>query len=319
QATLAVLEPASTATRSYRQELTGLGLATVAGLGMALGLVGLSAVRDDRFYSTAEITEQVEADLVGQIPDLTALKIPGVPPLLGEADARHWYAESYRSLRSALRFYGPQEPRPQVVLITSAVSAEGKSTIATNLARVLAQGGSRVLLVDGDLRRGRLHELVSLKRDRGLADLLQEPGEWNRAFQSNSLPNWTFLSRGRDLPNPGDLLLSPRWDQLLVRLREHYDYVLIDSSPIFVADDATTLAPKVDGTLFVVRNRFSSARAVREALDLLYQRQARVLGLVLNRVEASTRSYYEYNNTADGQSHQAPQPAAKSEQEKAED
>jgi len=81
---------------------------------------------------------------------------------------------------------------------------------------------------------------------------------------------------------------------LLDQLRGQYDYVIVDSSPVFAADDSSTLAPKMDGILFVVRSRFSNARVVREALDILFQRQARVLGLVLNRSDASGRSYYAY-------------------------
>jgi Mrp family chromosome partitioning ATPase len=88
--------------------------------------------------------------------------------------------------------------------------------------------------------------------------------------------------------------LNPLFDNLLARLRERFDYVIIDSSPVFAADDSSTLAPKVDGTLFVVRSRYSNARAVREALNLLFQRQARVLGLILNRADTASRSYYAY-------------------------
>jgi len=90
--------------------------------------------------------------------------------------------------------------------------------------------------------------------------------------------------------------------RILARLRQQFDFVLIDSSPIFAADDATTLAPKVDATLFVVRSRFSRIGPVREALDLLYQRQARVLGVIFNQADASARSYYYYKYAAYQQS-----------------
>jgi Mrp family chromosome partitioning ATPase len=90
------------------------------------------------------------------------------------------------------------------------------------------------------------------------------------------------------------LFLSQAFDQVLARMRRQFDYVLIDSSPVFAADDATTLAPKMDGALFVVRSNFSGARQVREALELLRQRQAKVLGLVFNRANASAHSYYYY-------------------------
>jgi Mrp family chromosome partitioning ATPase len=90
------------------------------------------------------------------------------------------------------------------------------------------------------------------------------------------------------------LFLSPAFDHLLAKLQGEYDHIIIDSSPVFAADDSSTLANKADGTLFVVRSRFSNARVVREALELLFQRQAKVLGLVLNRADTNARSYYAY-------------------------
>jgi len=105
----------------------------------------------------------------------------------------------------------------------------------------------------------------------------------------------TFIGCGEiNSGNPGDLFLTSGLDQILAHWRQDFDYVLIDSSPLFAADDASCLAPKVDGTLFVVRNQRSGARAAREALDLLAHRQARVLGVVFNGANTTSRSYYYY-------------------------
>src|ERR1019366_6781767 len=145
-----------------------------------------------------------------------------------------------------------------------------------------------------DLRKGVLHQMLGLQREPGLADVLRQPADLEKVIQKDSLLNFSFISSGTVSRNSGDLFLGPPFDELLTQLRQQFDYVLIDSSPVFAADDATTLAPKVDGTLFVVRSRFSSTRPVREALDLLYQRQAKVLGVVFNQADASARSYYYY-------------------------
>jgi capsular exopolysaccharide synthesis family protein len=158
----------------------------------------------------------------------------------------------------------------------------------------LALGGSRVVLVDADLRRGVLHKLMGMQRAPGLAELLRQTDDLEKVIQRDSLPNLSFVSCGGNLSNPGDFFLGPVLDQILTRLRQQFDYVLIDSSPVFAADDATTLAPKVDGTLLVVRSGFSSARAVQEALDHLSQRQAKVLGLIFNRANTSARTYHYY-------------------------
>jgi capsular exopolysaccharide synthesis family protein len=206
------------------------------------------------------------------------------------------YAESYRNLRSALLFPPVEGLRPRIVLVTSALPNEGKSTIATNLAETLALGGARVLLVDGDMRKGRLHEFLGLRPEPGLAEVLAGALPLEQALQANCRPNLSFLGRGRNIKNPGDAFLGPELDRILARWRDQFDFVVIDTCPVFAADDASTLAPKVDGTLFVVRRRFSRARVVREALELLGQRQAKILGVVFNRADASARSYYYYKH-----------------------
>jgi capsular exopolysaccharide synthesis family protein len=294
QENLAILEPASPAHRSYSKEKSGLVLAVVGGLAAGLGIVFLIAVRDDRFTCLTEVNSALGDPVVGLLPEVSQ-EGGQIMPLLALNDPRHIYAESYRSLRSALLFLATEGERPKVLLIASAMPNEGKSTVAANLARTLALSGSRVLLVDGDLRKGHLHYLLGLQGEPGLAELLYQICEPDKVMQQDSLPNLTFIScGGRYVGNPGDLFLGSGLDQILARWRQEFDYVLIDSSPLFAADDASCLAPKVDGTLFVVRSRHSSARAAREALELLAQRQARVLGVIFNGADTSGRSYYYY-------------------------
>jgi len=293
QATLAILEPASPAERSYKLELAALALALFGGLALGGGIIALITIRDDRFSSVIEVNATFGDAVVGLLPEMTQ-KGEATMPLLELNDPRFMYAESYRSLRSALLFLPVEGERPKVLLITSAVPNEGKSTIAANLARTLALGGSRVLLVDADLRKGRLHEMMGLQCEPGLAELLRQPDNLDNIIQRDSLQNFAFLSRGKASGQSGDLFLGQAFDEVLARMRRQFDYVVIDSSPVFAADDATTLGPKVDGTLFVVRGNFSGARQVREALELLHQRQAKVLGLVFNRADASAHSYNYY-------------------------
>ena len=294
QDNLAILEPAGPAKRSYREGETMVALASFIGLAIGLGIIFLLVWRDDRFTSIAEVTERFGDNVVGQVPEMP--ERPGGPPvaLLSHNDDRHMFAESYRNLRSALLYVAVDGRRPKVILVTSAIPNEGKSTVATNLARTMALGGSKVLLIDADLRKGHIHERLKLPGKPGLNELLQQVQDSASFIQSTDLENLKFLPRGSISRNPGDLFLDSTFDQLLDQLRAQYDYVIVDSSPVFAADDASTLAPKMDGTLFIVRSRFSNTRVVREALDLLFQRQARVLGLVLNRSDATARSYYAY-------------------------
>jgi succinoglycan biosynthesis transport protein ExoP len=281
QETLEILDPASSAKRSYKEAWMMLTQAGFIGLALGCAIIFLITLRDDRFNSMVEVTESFGDNVVGQVPEMPELATPGSTPL-------------------ALLYLAVDGKRPRVLLVTSAVPNEGKSTVATNLARAMALGGSKVLLVDADLRKGHIHEKLALKSKPGLSELLRQSAAAGQLadlqdfLQPTDLDDFLFLSRGKICHSPGDLFLNPVFDQFLEQARTKFDYVIIDSSPVFAADDSSTLAPKVEGTLFVVRNQFSNARAVREALNLLFQRQARVLGLILNRADSKDRSYYAY-------------------------
>jgi capsular exopolysaccharide synthesis family protein len=294
QQTIAILQPAGDAKRSYAKLQSNVSASAFAGLAIGLGLVLLLAMRDDRFASMVEATEVIGDGIVGQVPEMPKLGMRPHLALMEGNDDQHMYVESYRNLRSALLFFAAEGVRPKAILITSAVPNEGKSTIASNLACALALGGSSVVLVDGDLRKGHLHDTLGLQLKPGLAELLCGSGDLEGAIQASQTPKLSFIARGSLQRNPGDLFLSGGFDNLLVQLRQRFDYVLIDSSPVFAADDATTLAPKMDGTLLVVRSRYSRGNIVKQALDLLYQRQATILGVVLNRTDATDRSYHYY-------------------------
>jgi succinoglycan biosynthesis transport protein ExoP len=293
QETLAILEPASDAQRSYAKETGTLHKSVFLGLGLGLGLILLITLRDDRFSSVVEVTEKLGDSVVGQVPEVPQMD-GKAPLLLAEGKNQYMLAESYRNLRSALTFMAVEGARPKVVLITSALPSEGKSTVATNLAQALALGGARVVLVDCDLRRGVIHARMGLQREPGLSEILHESAGLE-VIQTSSITNLSFISSGKPSDNSGDLFLGQAFDRLLARLREQFDYVLMDSSPVLATDDATTLAPKADGTLFIVRGNFTGARQVREAINLLQQRQAKILGVVFNRANSSAKSYHYYN------------------------
>ncbi len=247
QETLAVLEEASVAQRSYQKELTLLALITFGGMVLGLGIVGFLSLRDDRFTSVVEVNEKLGNSTLGQVPEMPSLG-GKASLLLEEGRDAFFYAESYRKLRSALTFLAADEAPPKIILITSALPGEGKSTIAANLARALAMGGTRVLLVDGDLRKGTLHDLLGLPCEPGLANLLRQPEARAAFVRTNSRPEFTFLGSGKHMDNAGDFFLGDALDELFARWRKQFDYVLIDTSPVFASNDATTLAPKVDGT-----------------------------------------------------------------------
>jgi len=267
--------------------LIGLGCGLVAGVGVLFLLDRI----DDRMASFGEFQHHFSENVLGQIPKE---KTKGRVTLLQPDDARHVFAESYRNIRSSLFFMPYEGARPKTMLVTSSVPNEGKSTISSNLAITMALSGARTLLIDGDLRRGALREAFGVSSKIGFSEVLKQEVNWQEVVVPTSYPNLFLLPRGATLSQPSEHLLRESTDVLLRDLYNHYDYIIIDSSPILAADDSTSLAPKIDATLFVVRLSYTSARLTRKSLELLYNRQVNVPGVILNYVDTSLPEYYYY-------------------------
>ena len=267
--------------------LIGLGFGIFAGL---IILILLDRV-DDRMASFTEFQHHFTENILGQIPKE---KSKGAVTLLQPDDARHIFAESYRNVRSSIFFMPYEGPRPKTLLVTSAVPNEGKSTVSANLAITMALSGAKTLLVDGDLRRGALREAFEINSKIGFSEVLKQEVNWREVVVPTSLPSLFVLPRGNTLSQPSEHLLRESTDAFLKDIYNHYDYIIIDSSPVLAADDTTSLAPKIDATLFVVRLSYTSARLTRKALELLYHRQVHVPGVILNYVDTSLPEYYYY-------------------------
>jgi capsular exopolysaccharide synthesis family protein len=267
--------------------LIGLGAGALAGIGILLLLDRI----DDRMASFGEFQHHFSENTLGQIPKE---KTKGRVTLLQPDDARHVFAESYRNVRSSIFFMPYEGPRPKTMLVTSSVPNEGKSTISSNLAITMALSGASTLLIDGDLRRGALREAFGVSSKIGFSEVLKQEVHWQEVVVPTNYANLFLLPRGKTLGQPSEHLLRDSTDALLADIYQHFDYIIIDSSPVLAADDSTSLAPKIDATLFIVRLSYTSARLVRKSLELLYNRQVNVPGVILNCVDTSLPEYYYY-------------------------
>ncbi len=155
-------------------------------------------------------------------------------------------------------------------------------------------GGARVLLVDADLRKGSLHNRFNIEAETGLSEVLSQGTDWRSVVKETAVANLWLLPRGATTQRSSEFFIGPVMEKFLQETNKEYDYVLIDTAPVMAADDVTSLAPRVDGVIFVIRAEFTSARVARAALDMLYQRKSRVLGLVFNSVRATGSDYYSY-------------------------
>ncbi len=264
----------------------------LGGFAVGLGILLLIGKLDDRYISVSELEAHSELDVVGLIPRLKASEMQ----VLQENDKRHILVESFRNIRSSILFMPEGSYNPKSFLISSAIPGEGKSTLAMDLAVTMALSGSKTLLVDGDLRRGRLNRHFAAKTEPGIAEVLKEKATLDESIVETPVPNLSFLPRGKAMAAGTEPLPGAKFSKIVNTLHDKFDYVIIDSCPVLAADDSSAMAPLVDAVFFVVRARFTSARLFIRSLKLLAVRGVMVRGLIYNCAEmgSSDYPYYQY-------------------------
>ncbi len=215
--------------------------------------------------------------------------------LISHAQPKSELAESYRALRTSILLSSLGAP-PKVILVTSALPQEGKTTTSINSAVVLAQKGARVLLVDADLRRPSIHRALGLRSRAGLSNLLTGAGVADSlVVPSPQISNLFVLPAGPPPPQPAELLGSVLMQNYLAQWRNQFDHVVVDTPPTLSVTDAVLLSVEADAVILVIRSGQTTKEALRRARDLLLQVNARVMGVVVNAVDLrSPGSYYYY-------------------------
>jgi len=283
-----------------------LGGALFLGLviGVALAIVMESVA--DLVHNADELERVVGLPLLAAVPhfkiapgqveaERNAEGKPVPSSLRAELEPRSRESEAFRSLRSAVMLSSIDAP-PKVLLITSALPGEGKSTTAANIAVVLAQTGSRVLLVDGDLRRPSLHMRFGMSQPTvGTGEFLL--GERPASPYSTPLPNLPELQvlfGGKPIPFPAELLSSNKFRDQLERWRAEFDYLVFDSAPLLIVSDSQPLSTWVDGMVLVTRHEFTPLKALRRLRNTLNRSHARLIGVVLNDLSSDSTEYGAY-------------------------
>ncbi|MFQ6171914.1 polysaccharide biosynthesis tyrosine autokinase [Oryzobacter sp. R7] len=262
------------------QPARNLLLAVVVGLLLGLGAAVLRETLDRSVKSTEDVKRVTDVPILGAIAH-----DPEAPkrPLIVEVDPRSPRAEAFRSLRTNLQFVDAAN-HPRTIVVTSSLAGEGKSTLTANLALTMAQAGSRVCLIEADLRRPKVLEYMGLEGAVGLTDALIDRADVIDVIQPYGGTNLWVLGAGPIPPNPSELLGSTAMRGLLQNLSTRFDYVVIDAPPTLPVTDAVVLSKLVDGAIVVIGSGIVDRDQLAHTLDSLTSVNGQVLGVVLNRV-----------------------------------
>jgi capsular exopolysaccharide synthesis family protein len=262
------------------------------GAGLLVGLC-LAFVRDrldPRLHSTDEVKAVLGVPILGTLPRMPDNLAPAVRGQRVLLEPNSDAAEAYRALRTAINF-GVPEGRAKTILIASPSAGDGKTTVASNLAIGLAQGGKRVLLLDADLRQPGQHDTFGVENHAGLVDVLAHDLAPAEVAQKTLVQNLELIPAGPSAENPADLLNSPRFVELMDELADRYDHVVIDSPPVLAVTDARVIAASTDITMLVLRADRADRRLSEAARDGLVGVGAHLLGLVMNFAAPGSDGY----------------------------
>jgi len=296
---LKVLEPASLPTEPISSNVT-TNVLVAAMLGFFLAAAGAYVIEylDDSVKSAEELQKTLGATVLSTIPQI---------PSSGEDDARLVMVnnssvpamEAYRLLRTNLQFTMIDRVL-KLLVVTSSSPREGKSLTTANLSAALARAGKRVVLVDADMHRPSQHRLFKLINNMGLTTaLLNDQLPLDNLLQATTVPGLSVLTTGPLPPNPAELLSSRRMQEILAKLTDRFDIVILDTPPIMAVSDAIILASFTDATLLVTRYAKTRRDMAKQALNALRQVNAHVSGIVLNGISAGKSGYYSYGYYSD--------------------
>jgi capsular exopolysaccharide synthesis family protein len=280
--------------------------AVFLGLLIGLGFAYFAEVTDRSFHTPEEISRRLGLPVMGYLPlmrpdpearrqrELNGAALD--PMICTYHKPRSPEAEAFRGVRTAI-YFSTQGKGHKVIQITSPSEGHGKSTLAANLAVSIAQSGNRVLLIDADLRKPRLHKMFGIGPGAGLVSIIAGKAEIADAVKSTCVPELSLLPCGPVPANPSELLTSSRFSELLETIREQYDFVIVDTPPLLAASDSSVVAARADGVLLNIRLTKNGRPQAERSREMLHALGATVLGVVVTGGDArggATQFLYGY-------------------------
>ncbi|MCA9404224.1 MAG: polysaccharide biosynthesis tyrosine autokinase [Candidatus Omnitrophica bacterium] len=268
-------------------------LAVVIGLMAGAGLAFLLEYLDNTVKGYEDVERQVEWPFLGYVP---MVRHERQLDFLMQDKPKSAVSEAYRTIRTGLLFSATEEYPLQTILLTSPGQKEGKSTTVCNLAIAMAQNNKKVLLVDADMRKPRLHHDFDTDNRVGISSYLSGQETFDKCVRSTRVENLSFMACGPYPPNPSELLASGRMKDFMDQARRQFDYIFFDTPPVMMVTDAVILSRFVDGTVLIMESGRTSRKVVPRLKQILKNAKTRVVGLVINKIKAQSGEYsYQYN------------------------
>jgi len=288
------LDPALPATTPVSPSLrTNVAIATTLALMLGIGLIFLSVFLDRTVKTTADAQLAAGVPVLGFIPMLGTTTDNKNRDLYVHQHPKSLVAESCRALRTNILF-SAADRNLKTLIVSSANQREGKTTSVIYLGTTMAQSGQRVLLIDTDMRRPRLHESTGVPRQFGLSNLILGDKSYDDVIKTTEIPNLYVLPCGPLPPNPAELLMTKRFQVVLAELATRFDRVILDSPPVQAVTDAVVLSKLVDGVILIVRADKTLREDVKRSVKAIHDVGGWIFGVIVNEVNASDRSYYSY-------------------------
>ncbi len=257
----------------------------IIGLALSIAIPFLLEYLDGTVSDVDQLEETLKIRALGVVPKITETPIDSLILVSEAAHSDYQLQENFRVIRTNLIMSSEDPNLPQVILVTSAMPQEGKTVVSSNLAMSFAIKGETTLLIDADLRRGRLHRLFGCQNKPGLSDVLREHKSFEEALRPSGHPNLTVLTCGKHLNAASELLDTAAFAKFLQDLRKKYHRIIIDTPPVLGLAETSIIQRMADGVLLVIWSEFTPMRSVKSAIQSLQNNGAKFCGFVLNRLD----------------------------------
>ncbi len=287
-----VVDPAEIPKRPAKPRLKlNLLLASLVGLLGGVVVAFFLEYLDNTVKTPDDLKQYFNIPYLGPVPSFAIEPEKPNSELIAFSDPKSSASEAYRGLRTGILFSTPGHS-PRSLLVTSSGPQEGKTITISNLAVTMAQSGQKILILDCDMRKPRLHKVFPCDRGSGMSNILVGEGDWRKLKCPTQVPNLDIIPSGPIPPNPAELIGSERMKTLISEILQEYDRVLIDSPPIVAVTDSVVLSRFVEGVVLVIQVGVTARDVIANSIRQLQDVQAHILGAVLNAVNIGKDSYY---------------------------